>query len=130
MKRLVLILSVSMAFSVTPSYGAWMSGTELLGFCLPVIGYEDRALSGDENLKAGLCVGYIHGWLDSNQYYRKFPPHGTDFPSNVCIPEGLEIGPITEIVIKYLQENPNQRDLGASNLVHSALQDFACTVPE
>ena len=131
MTRLLLILAASIAFNVTPSYGAWMSGNDLLRFCEPAINYEaGRALSADDKVMFGMCAGYIEGWLDSNQYYGKFPPQDVDLPSNVCIPEEVETGQIISMVFQYLQENPTKREIGASNLVLLALQGFACTETE
>lgn len=122
----IFILAIAMTFMVTPSFGAWVSGTDLLEWCEPAIGYRDKNLDDDDRVMIGLCAGYIQGWMDLNQYYRDSPYKGEDFMLSLCPPQELEVGPVIEKVTTYLRDNPSKRTMGASGSMAMALQDYSC----
>ncbi len=120
---------------------AGYSGKDLLGFC-----------EGQEAFGKGVCVGLISGSINSYlqgsritaqslissiaRNSGKGPVESDDIANaallnpgmfylfnGYCPQDGLTQGQITDVVLKYLHRNPDQRDRPAELLVISAMSD-------
>jgi len=93
--------------------GVWQNGNQLLDACTDQTGHGNIPL----------CYGYIQGIIDMSWYMTGYLKLEGDF----CIPQEITVRQLSEIVAKYLRENPSTRHYRASLLVHIALfQAFPC----
>ena len=57
------------------------------------------------------------GWLDGHE--------ANAYPL-ICVPEGVKLGSIVDMVIKYLEDNPGKRHYPGSSIMFNALMEFEC----
>jgi len=103
------LLALTLSFAlILPAAGAragFETGRSLLGHCI------------SENISAkSHCLGYILGVYDAMDTTRFF-----------CTPSDITAGRLRDIVLAYLQQNPERWDFDAENLVTIALgKEFPC----
>lgn len=116
---LVLLLSIIVS-SPASADKTYTDGNELLCACTELIKVLDSQIELD-SFKAGKCWGYI----SASTHIYQVMNHG---PSRVvCLPEGVEVSHILNIVIEYLKEHPKELDHPAFFLISTALsQRFPC----
>ena len=108
MKR-IIALGLLLAVSVTvPTYGQFLSGNELKQMC-------DKSKSN--------CTSFVIGAVDMTILTQTIPESN----QYLCLPPSVDSVQLTDIVIKYLQANPETRDLSAAALIWNALtKTFPC----
>lgn len=88
--------------------GAFLTGNDLLARC-------------ETNRSA--CINYVLGVSDALSF---FEDAGAS-KSFICTTTNVTAGQMTDVVIKYLKDNPAVRNQGAAGLTWSALTDaFPC----
>jgi hypothetical protein len=88
------------------------TGNELLEWCQ----------SGD-TWQTGRCYGYVIGVADLQTMVGKALPENRQS----CIAEGMTVGQIVEVAIKYLKQHPEERHFNASVLMVKAIAEaFPC----
>ena len=71
-----------------------------------------------EFFDAGLCIGFV---IASSSTL------GTFLPQSICLPKGVQIGQLTDVVFQFLEEHPKYRHEPAAALVSWSLQlNFPC----
>ena len=75
--------------------------------------YEDCTKHG--SVGEIFCLGYVAGVVDQLEIRR-----GPKFPDG-CIPRTVTKGQMKDVVLQYLQSNPETRDITASLLVSLAV---------
>lgn len=90
--------------SIHPAYAGFQTGNDLLRWC-----------TNTDNFSEGECGGYIIGVADAQEFFRAANKSAS------CVPADVEAGQLRDVVVKYLQDNPNVRNLGASVLVMAAI---------
>ena len=104
-KKLVTITALAMLLGSPNSYAGFKTGNKLVENCEP----------DDATFTDGECYGYVFGVFDVMQDVK------------VCEPVGVTGKQLTEIVRKYLKENPENLHLNAAFLVTLALSEvFPC----
>ena len=63
----------------------------------------------------GLCIGYVAGLADAFLEEKAF-----------CPPTGVTIIQLKDVLVKYLQNNPEKRHMGASEALLAFDQAFPC----
>ena len=114
-----LILAALIAFSTTPAYSEWLDGNDLEFICEPKYPADESSfaeMTQDEREKVFMCSNYIMGLLDGVDVYAIAK----------CIPEGVNLRQIMDMVRKYLKENPNTRHHPASEIIMKATSEFEC----
>ena len=115
--RFVLIGLAGIAGAFTGSdagAAGFFTGNELLEACSATNGttaYE---------YKSGICSGYVLGIADELDLENAQLGRGS------CFSDEVTLGQLRDVVLKYLQEHPEHRDLDAAVLVRSA---FASAYP-
>src|SRR5262249_13620154 len=71
-----------------------------------------------------LCLGYITGVSDAAKFSRQLT--GRSANTN-CIPPGITIVQEAEVVVNYINHNPDKRDLAAAALVVTAIDEAWCS---
>ena len=67
---------------------------------------------------AGFCHGFIEAVLDMNDLHLLTARlNGVQSGSPMCIPDGVKMGQIVKIVMKFLDDHPEQLHLRARNIV-------------
>jgi hypothetical protein len=95
-----------------------IDGNELLQDCTAVSPGNPSGMFGPE-----WCYGYLMGLNDMRVLSRTFPNL-----TAYCIPEGVTMAQVKSVVMKYLQEHPEELHYPSVRLVNSALsQAFPCT---
>jgi hypothetical protein len=106
MKKLFLLLILALPLAANSQGGNFQNGNKLKTHCAKEGGFSD-----------GFCMGYIIGVADNRSFY-------------ICAPGGsggVTQGQFTDIVKKYLNDNPAQLHKDADVLVLDALtQAFPC----
>ena len=72
----------------------------------------------------GYCGGYVTGIVDTIEALQA---RGVLPADALCVPEESTKGQLADVVIKYLEQNPERRHLEAGSLVPAALnRAFQC----
>jgi hypothetical protein len=100
---------------IVPATAGFYSGNELLTMC--------RA-----NASEGRCLGYLEAIHDGGEENAarlngKTTPVGFAFLNGYrwCIPNGVASSQLRDVVVKYLKDNPEERQLAAPGQVAAAL---------
>ena len=123
MKRIILaflLLNLSMPIYAADSY---LDGDQLLSKCKEAI----KGANGDANYNSSdtnLCFGYLQSAADTHHAYTK---SGLVEPI-FCRPEGISVGKLVVIVVKFLEAHPDVLHNAAGGLVSAALRAaFPCS---
>ena len=113
MRRSLLLLSLvplagmSIPPFVAPANAYLLDGDELMNHC--------SATVADERNDPAICLTYIMGAHDAFMFQRLV----RNLPR--CTPRNLTGGRLREVVVEYLQDNPDNRAMDASALVWNAI---------
>ncbi len=103
MRHLIIVMALTL-LSSWPAHAAFKSGNDLLEYCEKEKGSFDR----------GVCGGYIIGVVDNS---------GTQ----ICLPDGVIVGQLQDVVVQFLKNNPNSRHYTGSSIVALSLKKaFPC----
>jgi hypothetical protein len=81
---------------------------------------EPRNAAGPSN---PLCIGFVVGVSDAVNFSRQFTGKGTN---TSCTPPGVTMSQEADVVLSYLNRNPDKRDLAAAALVVAAMDEAWC----
>ena len=122
MKRVVLPIAGFAVVCATLHLRAYaaerIDGHQLLNQC------QKLGEGAASNYYAGTCAGYIMGVIDSHN-----GAAGTDkMPeSYFCLAGEASRGQLIDIVLKYVEKHPEQRDFGGATLIWMALvYEYPC----
>jgi hypothetical protein len=115
MKTLIAVLAVifatESALGQTSNTASRSNGNDLLLTCTENSKRMDGMSHGD--FASGYCLGFVEGVSLSS--------------SDICAPEDVTAGQGTRVVLKYLQDHPEQLHEGSAILVRKALSiAFPC----
>ena len=110
-----LLCTATMQASAQYPNGFYVDGNELMTWC------EPRNVAGPSNT---LCLGYVAGVSDAANSSRQFT--GQDSNTN-CTPPGVTIVQEADVVVNYINRNPDKRDLAAAALVVAAIDESWCS---
>lgn len=111
--RAIVMAAVALGAICTTSdaRAEFKSGNQLLSECTAQRGtagyYQDMSS----------CFGYITATYDTEEFYEQFE----GVPDYVCLPQGVTVGQMADVVIAYLRRSPEVRHKAASSLVLVAL---------
>lgn len=114
------LLAASIALSnASPAHGAFVDGNALYAECTAT---KDDATYFS---KASRCMGYVLGVYDDMMFVLQ-----AQYGKGDCTPNRITAGQITDIVIKYIRDNPQERHFSGALLVRVALFEAfpACVV--
>jgi len=100
------------------AHAEFYSGNELYDYC-----------STDKSdpvyySKQSTCRGFIAGVVDTVNATRSLSGTAS------CLPSGVTLAQVTDVVMKHLRENPQYRNLSAAILVQGAIMDaWGCRLP-
>lgn len=137
MKKLLLLSVLCAGVLLSSATYADYTANDLLKFCKGV----DRFIDGNENpgelALSGACMGYINGIMagyegavsDANIVYKQKhgpDPYGRDLVSKPWnIPAGVTHDMIVKVVIKYLENHPeNLHELSATHVLRAIVQAY------
>lgn len=79
---------------------------------------------GDSVVRNSYCIGYIQGVISTDEGISKTP---TSTNRSLCIPTGVTMLQLQDIVIAYLKYTPEERHWPSWILVHNAINKaFPC----
>jgi hypothetical protein len=72
-----------------------------------------EACTSRQAVPGAMCIGYIRGVIDGENLM------GTALNKKpfVCLSEGVTLGQVEEVVVKYLRENPAERNKPSAGLI-------------
>lgn len=117
MKHLLifLFLCLSSSLAVEQSTENIRDGNHLLRRCQASIAVTDRGSWKDEH--EAFDAGFCHGLIEGVTYYA----------SSVCLTDGVTGNQMARVVIKFLEDNPENLNADESMLVKAALtKAFPC----
>ena len=94
--------------------GFYVDGNALMTWCQP------RNAAGPNN---PLCIGFVAGISDAVNFSRQFTGQG---PNTSCTPSEVTIPQLADVALKYMNRNPDKRDLAAAALVVAAMDEAWC----
>ena len=102
-----LVMTASMGVQ-----GAWLTGGQLLEDC-----------ESENYFDKGYCLGYIVSVHDTVATLAGWK----GFAEYICTPQGVTAGQFRKVVVKNLNENPEELHMAADSLVLNALSEaFPC----
>jgi len=104
---LAIMAGTSAPLLVSPANAYFLDGDELMNHC--------SITTADERFDPQICVTYIMGAYDAHMFQRL----ARNQPR--CTPRTLTAGQLREVVLAYLQANPDNRAMDASALVWNAI---------
>lgn len=108
--KLLITLLVTLGISMG-SYGSFMTGAQLLERC------------ESEGYKEAVCLGYIQGVADAFESLMKLGL----MTETICIPNQVTVGQLTKVVVKCLNEHPEELHYRADGEVYLAYAEaFPC----
>ncbi len=112
------------------AFGASTDGNEVLGKCQTAIRVVDEGrLSQSDSSDSMWCMGWIEGVLDMNRLSELMVETGVSKKGDpyFCAPDGIQVGQAVRVVVKYLQDHPEQLHARGIVLAVAALQKaFPC----
>ncbi len=123
MNKLALLLFVGILVTCSPLFAeeTYTSGNKLKPACAAYIAGipPDRS----EALKAGVCIGFIDGWLQLAMMLK--PPLVNE--ELFCPPKGVTNKQVIDIAVKYMNDHPEKLHQSASQILYDAVSDaFPC----
>lgn len=95
-------------------------GNELLRDCAE----SPHGKLPEDAFRFGTCIGYLSGIVDMHMVYARIP----NLPISCVPPERVSVRQVQRVVVKYLQEHPEQLHYTKFALVNIALnQAFPCS---
>jgi hypothetical protein len=71
---------------------------------------------------SGFCLGYLKGAAEMSRLRANVPL----LPA-VCVPDALTVGQVRNLVVRYMEEHPEELHYASIYLVHNALEEaFPC----
>jgi hypothetical protein len=110
-----LLCAASMQASAQYPNGDFVGGDELMTWC------EQRNVVGPSN---PLCLGYVAGVSDAANFSRQFTGQGSN---TNCTPPGVTIAQEADVVVNYINRNPDKRGLEAAELIAAAIDEAWCS---
>jgi hypothetical protein len=110
-----LICAATIQASAQYPNGFRVDGNELMTWC------EPRNAAGPSN---PMCIGFVAGVSDAVNFSRQFTGQGSN---TSCTPPGVTIGQEADVVVNYVNRNPDKRDLAAAALVVAAIDEAWCS---
>jgi hypothetical protein len=118
--KLSLLVALSFFLAFSP---AWADGNSLLSNCKKWEKMERESGDTGELMGWVYCHAKVEGVVGTIGVFHLVLP----VKIRVCFPEGVTIGQNVRIVIKYLQDNPDQLHLPDADLIYLALHKaFPC----
>ncbi len=134
-----------LAFAAIPSVNAETnakniadSGNRYMEICSSTEKAPDKFDEMDF-LNSGLCQGFMMGFRDgvgvSIGWFKLDKPSLAYLKDSVedlgaCIPDGVELGQLTRVTLKYIREHPEHAHLPSAALILMAERDaFPCAKP-
>lgn len=111
-----LLLSIAVVFGMAgPASAGFITGEKLFDYC--------QAKPG--TAKKVYCLGYIIGVTDAME--DPFISKALPSQAKVCMPNKLRSSKLKDVVVSYLERNPQERDFEAQALIIVALtQAYPC----
>jgi Ssp1 endopeptidase immunity protein Rap1a len=110
-----LLCAATMQASAQYPNGLFVDGNELMTWC----GAHNAVGPSDP-----LCLGFVAGVSDAANFSRQL----TGQSSNTnCIPPGTTIVQEANVVVNYINRNPDKHDLPAAALVVAAMDEAWCS---
>jgi hypothetical protein len=116
MLRHTAVLTACVLFAGVQASAAssFYDGNQLYALCTDT----NRASAA---LTEGMCRGYVMGVVDQAAGQALYGQH-------ICLPNGVSAVQATDVVVRYLRENPAERHIGAGTLAAKALGiGFPCS---
>ncbi len=115
----LLLLLVSPIFALTPT----ATGKELLEYCKIAMDIHDRQYGNPQTspeyilgVKTGICEGYL---MSANEI-----TNNRSGRASICLPYQYNLLIGASVVVKYLENHPNQQSLPASLLTVRSLETY------
>lgn len=100
------VTALLLAALAGPASAGYFTGDEIVSIC-KTGGPRDTESVIDRVACRGFVAGVIYG--------------GHYFSNLVCLPNGLSIGQMADVVVKYVERNPQLRHMSDAELIHAAV---------
>ncbi len=111
------LLTIVLLFSSNQASAIFLTGNELLPKC------EEFVTKTDHYFDSAICQAYIIGITDASITFVNW----NNMEKDMCLPDNVGSRKLVRVVIKYLQEHPEDLHLSASSLVLNAfIKAFPC----
>ncbi len=118
MKKLMLLVALTVAIQVSPAEAVWKKGNLLVDECL-----------SESDFNEIMCYGYVIGIADMVREMAQMAESKRVWRPDVCFPDitSISAAQIKRVVVKYLKEHPEETHNKAVILVIGALEEaFPC----
>jgi hypothetical protein len=121
--QVAIFIAALAALPVNDSYGSVINAGEML----------DRCTAEDNGLHWAYCMGHLSAsWDWLNFIGAVFDGHQIDAPKDLavrsgsCIPDGVTLGQLRNVFVKYVQDNPQIEHESAWLVFAKAVKEAFC----
>ncbi len=118
MKKLMLLVALTVAIQVSPAEAVWKKGNLLVDECL-----------SESDFNEIMCYGYVIGIADMVHEMAQMAESKRVWRPDVCFPDitSISAAQIKRVVVKYLKKHPEETHNKAVILVIGAFEEaFPC----
>ena len=121
MKRLMLAV-VLVVGSQSASARDFYSGNKMLEFCRAGL-TSNSDLTAEDAVYGPTCFGFAAGINDSQSVFVAFGAVHAFW----CMPEGVSLSQLARVIVKYMEEHPEELHFAAGDLAaHAFMDTFPC----
>lgn len=129
MKRIIICAIVFMAIAAAPAGAVTRSGNDMLVDCRNLIDSgASESLSKEKVLGVGYCIGLIDGFVTYNYVYEAvLQVEKKGDLVQMCLPERVSTRQLAEVVITYLEKNPDRlQESGQALAAQALIASYPC----
>jgi len=118
-----MVAAIFMIMTAIPAMAVKRTGNDLLVDCANLIKTESiESVNKEKLLGIGYCIGLIDGLVTFNYVYEAvLEREGNSTMVQMCLPQRISTRQSAEIIVKYLQDNPNRLHQSGQALAAQAL---------
>ena len=118
-----MVAAIFMIMTAIPAMAVKRTGNDLLVDCANLIKTESiESVNKEKLLGIGYCIGLIDGLVTFNYVYEAvLEREGNSTMVQMCLPQRISTRQSAEVIVKYLQDNPNRLHQSGQALAAQAL---------
>ena len=126
---MTIIVTLFVLLTATSALAVQRSGSDIRVDCSNLINSDSaESLSKEKILGVGYCIGLIDGLVTFNYVYETvLQAEGKGEAVQMCLPERVSTRQMAEVIVKFLDDNPNRlQDSGQALAAQALVTAYPC----
>ena len=126
---MTIIVTLFVLLTATSALAVQRSGSDIRVDCSNLINSDSaESLSKEKILGVGYCIGLIDGLVTFNYVYETvLQAEGKGDAVQMCLPERVSTRQMAEVIVKFLDDNPNRlQDSGQALAAQALVTAYPC----